>query len=715
MDSYALCPCGSGKKVKFCCQAILPEMGKIERLQQNNQPRMALQLIDKLLKDHEENTWLNNQRAMALIGDERYTEARDGLVAFLRKNPDHPLSNGLLALAMTELEPIAQCKKVIHRAFLKSIAAEPRIVAILAGKLVNHFISVNQDMAARQHMAVVLRLEREEERQRVLMAMLEMDADTSIPYPLRGAQPLPQYQPPEGLAPQFKKAQRLLVHACFSEAADLLDQVAQQDSESPQLWHMIGLMRAWDGDEARAATALHRAAKLYPDFDQAVDVETIAQLLERRQPENMIAARMTSFNVDSLSRLLTRLDNEDRLCRMQLEENIARSGVSAMYDVLDRPLPPDRELDNLTMETVPRTIGQITLFDRQEDGTAAVAHVNALEGDHLQNTLRVFTAAAGELAHPAPAEEGGNESDADILAWYPAEEITLSEAVFYPPKISNSLRHNLHREFSRKCSDVTWEQTPSRALGGKTPLEAATDESLKVPLAAALRVFDSFMDRRSMILDKASLRQRLNISTPAPIVPTEEMDLNTLSVSQLERLETAQLSDKLFDRILQRGLVVRHCGLGYRLLTELLDKRPELVAAQPQDAEQAFITLADICIRSLRDEEALHWVDRGLQFAKTKQLPFETQMMWKMRELSLRAAEPNDSKFKEVLLELWNHYGSKVPMVRTRLEEFVQSLGIEPPWNQAVLTPQLGAGGIGTWSADTAQTSTSEKKLWLPD
>jgi predicted Zn-dependent protease len=125
MDSYALCPCGSGKKVKFCCQAILPEMSKIERLQQNNQPRMALQLIEKLLKDHSDNAWLNNQRAMALIGDERFEEARDSLVAFLRKNPDNPLSNGLLALAMTELEPIAQCKKVIHRAFLKSMAAEP--------------------------------------------------------------------------------------------------------------------------------------------------------------------------------------------------------------------------------------------------------------------------------------------------------------------------------------------------------------------------------------------------------------------------------------------------------------------------------------------------------------------------------------------------------------------------------------------------------------
>jgi len=715
MDSYALCPCGSGKKVKFCCQAILPEMGKIERLQQNNQPRMALQLIDKLLKEHKENAWLNNQRAMALIGDDRYEEARDWLVAFLRKFPDQPLSNGLLALAMTELEPISQCKKVIHRAFLKSIAAEPHIVAILAGKLVDHFLSSGQDMAARQHMAVVLRLEREEERQRTLMAMLELDADTSIPYPLRGAQPLPQYQPAEAQAAQFKKAQRLHVHACFSEAADILDQIVQQDENSPQLWHTIGLMRAWDGDEARAATALHRAAQLYPEFDQAVDVETIAQLLDRRQPENMIAVRARAYEVDSLARLMTRLDNEDRLSRVAMTEQTLGAGVSGGYDILDRPLPSDRELAELTIETLPRTIGQITLFDRQEDGTSAIAHVNALEGDRLQESSRIFEAAAGELAKAKVEEKSEQEPDQDVLAWYSRDELAISESGFFPPKTPSRLRNTLRRAFVDLCSEETWLKTKTVALGGLTPEEAAGNAALKIPLAATLRVFDSFMDRRHMILDSEALQKRLNLPDSSAIVPTEEMDLNTLSVSQLQRLETAGLSDKLFDRLLQRALVVKHCGLGKKLLTEFVEHRLELVAAQPREAEQAYLTLADLCSQDLNEDEALKWLQRGFQFTRGYEGPFESQLMWKMRELSLRARNPDDPKFREVLLELWERYGSKLPAIRARLEEFVQTLEVEAPWNQGILTPQVTGAGIGTWSADTAQSSTSEKKLWLPD
>lgn len=716
MDSYALCPCGSGKKVKFCCQAILPEMGKIERLQQNNQPRMALQLIDKLLKDHQDNAWLNNQRAMALIGDERYEDARDALVAFLRKNPDQPLSNGLLALAMTELEPLAQCKKVIHRAFLKSIAAEPRIVAILAGKLVDYFMSAGQDMAARQHMAVVLRLEQEEERQRTLMAMLELDADTSIPYPLRGAHPLPQYQPTEEQAAQFKKAQRLYVHACFSEAADLLDQIAQQDTDSAQLWHMIGLMRAWDGDEQRAAAALHRAAELYSQPGQAVEVETISQLLAQRLPENMEAARIRRFEVDSLARLLTRLDNEDRLSRIPVENELEESGISAAYDVLDRPIPVESELAGLTIETAPRTIGQISLFDRQEDGTPALAHVNGLQGSRLDESVRLFEAVAGELAKPrAIEEELAKEPNADVLGWYSKDELALSEAIYFPPKTPARLRNTLRREFAEQSCERTWLTSPSIALQGKTPQEAAGDDSKKVSLEAALRVFDSFMDRRRLVLDKTRLRSQLQLPEPALMTVTDEMDLNTLSVSQLEQLDLKQLSDAQFDRLLQRVLVVKHSGLGQRVLKEFLENRPQLLESKPREAEQAYMTLVELCSRSLQDAAAFDWQEKAFQYFKSKNAPFEVLMVCKMRELSLRAGDPEDPKLKEVLLELWNHYGAKLPAVRARLEEFVQMMGIEAPWSQAILTPQGAGIGAGAWSADTAQTSTSEKKLWLPD
>ncbi len=711
MDSYAPCPCGSGKKVKFCCQAILPEMAKIERLQENNQPHMAIQLIDKVLKDHPDNGWLVTQRAMALFNDEAFVEARDGLVPFLRKNPEHPLANALLALAVVQSDSIEKSKKVIHRAFLKSMAEEQQLVAILAGKLVSHFLEAGHDMAARQHMAIVLRLGSEEDRQRTLMAMLELDADTSVPYPLRGGHPLPTYEAPESQESQQKKAQRLYIHGCFSEAADLLGKIAEEDPASPQLWHTIGLMRAWDGDEENAAIALHKAAGLYEDYDQAVDLETLAQLLDRRHKDNSVASRMVNYETESLSQLLTRLDNEDQLCRVPVIEE--QSGISASYDILDRNLPTERELEELTLETAPRSIGRLMLVDQIDAATPATAHVTAIEGARLDKSVKLFEAAAGELAVPSEDDEDNDESN--IISWYAVDDLALTESAFFPPKTPSAIRQKLRKEFIENCIHDTWMKTPQKALDGKTPQEVCQDDDSKVALAAAIRVFDSFLDRREVILDQEKLRDELNVPHPTPIPAAEDLDLNTLTVTQLQDISFEGMSDELFDLVMQRALVIKHCGFGYRTLTEFLENRPELVRENEQETQQAFANLADICSRSLREDEALRWIQLGFEQTKASDGPFEALLMWKMRELQFRSHNLDDPELKQVLLELWNYYGAKLPAVRERLEQFVQSLEVDPPWENAIITPQTAGDGGATWSAETPESASGEKKLWLPD
>ncbi len=712
MDPYAPCPCGSEKKVKFCCQAILPEMAKIERLQENNQPHMALQLIDKLLKEHSDNGWLVTQRAMALFNDDAFEEARDGLVPFLRNNPEHPLANALLALAVAQSTPMEKSKKVIHRAFLKSMASEPQIVAILAGKLVSHFLEEGHDMAARQHMAIVLRLGSEEDRQRTLMAMLELDADTGVPYPLRGGHPLPNYEADAELQSQLKKAQRLYIHGCFSEAADLWDKMAEQDPATPELWHTIGLLRAWDGDEASAASALHKAAGLYKDDDKAIDLETLAQLLDRRQRENSVVSRLRSYETDSLSKLLTRLDNEDRMCRVPILDQQAE--ISASYDLLNQNLPTEAELEELTLENAPRSIGRLTLIDKRDSSSPATAHITAIEGERLDTSIEIFEKAAGELVSLTEKDEEESE-DSDIVAWYATDELALTESAFFPPKTPANIRRDLRREFVHSCIHETWLDSPQKALDDRSPREAADIEEMKVPLAAAIRVFDAFLDRRDIILDQNQLREDLKLTHPTPIPPNDDLDLNTLTVTQLQDINFEGMSDELFDLVMQRALVIKHCGFGYRVLTEFLENRPELAKKNQRESEQAYATLADICSRSLREEEAIEWINHGFERTKAEGGPFEAQLMWKMRELQFRAKDLEDPQLNSLLLELWNNYGAKLPAVRERLSEFITAMEIDPPWENAIVTPQsLGDAGTN-WSAETEETATGEKKLWLPD
>ena len=50
VDPYSLCPCGSGKKVKFCCGDMVEDMERIKSLRENNQLHMAEEALRALKK-----------------------------------------------------------------------------------------------------------------------------------------------------------------------------------------------------------------------------------------------------------------------------------------------------------------------------------------------------------------------------------------------------------------------------------------------------------------------------------------------------------------------------------------------------------------------------------------------------------------------------------------------------------------------------------------
>ena len=70
-DPYADCPCGSGKKIKFCCQDVIPEMQKVARLREN-QPKRAAQILEGLEQNFGANLWVASSHARLLMEQGEY-------------------------------------------------------------------------------------------------------------------------------------------------------------------------------------------------------------------------------------------------------------------------------------------------------------------------------------------------------------------------------------------------------------------------------------------------------------------------------------------------------------------------------------------------------------------------------------------------------------------------------------------------------------------
>ena len=74
LDAYSPCPCGSGKKFKWCCQPIHIQMDKAFRQEADGQHEMALRLMDEIMAEHPSNPEVCGRKAELLYQNGRFDE-----------------------------------------------------------------------------------------------------------------------------------------------------------------------------------------------------------------------------------------------------------------------------------------------------------------------------------------------------------------------------------------------------------------------------------------------------------------------------------------------------------------------------------------------------------------------------------------------------------------------------------------------------------------
>ncbi len=717
MDSYADCPCGSGKKVKFCCQKIVPEMEKIERLQEN-QPDLALQHLNKLAEKHPGNPWIVTTSATICLQRGEYQAAKIELLKFLKDHPDHMRANALYALAALNADGLPQAKKALHRAFKRSITDNPSLVSLLMESLGEYHLLSGHVMAARAHFVLAARLAPEgRERAELIRIVMHVDSDKSIPFPLRGGHHIPAYEGPESVQPSVDKARRLSLVACWEEAADLLEEVVKEDPQSPELWHMIGLFRAWDGEESAAAQAFHQAASLYQDRAKAVECETLAQLLERHAPESTRSMRLNRFQVSSVSQLLTRLDEEPLFARSDGGFSMAKTPEDpvATYLLLDRPIPDLEELGRLMPEQVPLYHGRVLLFDSsEEDDFPASAFVVGLEGEDLDRVMTEFQRVAGELAQPVSPEESDAPASSEQVGSIPLDELPLHRNYFVPPRTPGDVRRQIELAHWESVLETAWPETARQALGGKSPVQAAGDESLSTALMASVYLLDAFFDERSKMLPISKVLEKVGL-TVEPLDLEPEASVATLSAFDLLRLDLTKLTDDQLDQLADRLVMARHARLLGEVLEEFLKRDLPAGSERRIAPENMMAMLMDLSADDLRPEDALAWSAKGQEFASgSGQADFEQRLTWKLRELRVLVSQGSTAQLEPLLVELWETYGRKLPGLRDQLNEVVATLNIPAPWEKTIITADSVSGESG-WSAGEVESSQEPaKKLWLP-
>jgi tetratricopeptide (TPR) repeat protein len=722
LDVYSPCPCGSGKKLKFCCAAIVDDMAKVARFQAGEQPRQALQIIEKLEKSHPENPWVVTTHAEILMGLREMREAKERLGRLLTSHPDYPPAFSALAMASLFEDGYDAARPAIYRAFQKCIARSPRSAGMVAFTVGAMMKGAQRSMAARQYLTLAMQTLGQEAREDVFVMLVRLDGDVRVPYPLRNIHNLNPYAGTGEMATEAAKANALVNIGCWGPAARCFLRIAEHTREGTEvsahnadLWQNIGLCRAWDGDEAAAAAAFHEAARQSSDFERAVECETLAQLLDLRTTANVALSVEACYSIRSASQLLGLLDGNDRIVPSpdREEPDDDEAPPAGAFLILDRSsLPTDIDWNRATSDEVPHIAALLTIYDADPaENREATAVISGYSNERFDSARALFEALLGDQAIAAPVVN--EEADPRRL---PCEHIPYLSPFKLPDDISAAAASAIMATHWRRVIREIWPNAPQAALDNKSPLEVKDDGQYKVRLTAAVYVFDAILQTMGANLDLEEQLKLVGLDAPQPIPLTANLSLNALSPMQLHRLPVSQLSDAQLIYAHRRAMLIGHRRFVERILKEVLS-RPACV--DQVDLNHVYRTLVNVVRDDGRIDEALTWVKAAKEHTP-KERPFEWLLSWTLTEFFLRAERVDDPELPGIYRTLSEYYAPKVPEVGAIMENFRQTNADKHPWLQGSQF-LVGSGapggpdaGGGLWTPSSTSRPAGSGKLWLP-
>ena len=261
-----------------------------------------------------------------------------------------------------------------------------------------------------------------------------------------------------------------------------------------------------------------------------------------------------------------------------------------------------------------------------------------------------------------------------------------------------------------------WPESPLPTLAGKTPKQVTGDESQRVALAAALLQLDMYSDRFGLPFDVTAERKKYGLAAPTMIEVTGHSNVGVLSVLQFARLPFEKLSDSQLVAAFKRATLIQHKGSLRPLLLAIVERTS---CHHQLDISRVYRFLSDIGSLFSDPSEALRWLDRERMRTVSASEQFEHDLDCDMRELRYRLDDPHTPDCNRLLRRLWEHYGTKVPELRTYVTQIVSHYKVSAPWMADGRPGLAGIGGAvtsgGVWTPDAAaENPAGESKLWLP-
>ena len=532
IDAYSPCPCGTGKKIKFCCKDLLSDLQKIERMLEGEQYMACLSHIERLEQTNPDRACLMSTKTLLLRITGQEAEAKKATAEFVDKHPDNPLAlcdtaliqateeNGKVALASLE-KAIAASGGSFSGRLYEAISV---VVQILLGE--GHFL------AARALTLFQASIVGQDDP--AMELLMRLNAMQNVPLVVKDGRGLQQCPDDAPWKEEFDAAFKLAGEARWSEAEAKLAHLAQTAPQSSAIWRNLAKLRAWMADSAGANEALGRFASLEVGLEDAVEAQALALFLSDDPLGDQLNVFDVTYPIADSEKLQEVFSSSNHVAQAPMDPRmLQREDDSppprAVYLFFDKPAP-DGEVE-LDLETVPRVVCHGFFFGKETDRDARLECFGLVEQD--RPLIDGFLGENG-IDSEGLSKPSGNVSRSQDM---------LSREWRLPNGSSREEFQKLADGYLEDALLSRWVEMSFGLLDGKTPLEAARDPAYHIKILAAIMVLDFWLEQSGARFETNRLRSRLGLPTLEPIVDTE-IPITSLPLIRLARVDVTKVSDE---------------------------------------------------------------------------------------------------------------------------------------------------------------------------
>ncbi|MFK7734446.1 MAG: YecA family protein [Pirellulaceae bacterium] len=710
-DHYAPCPCGSGKKIKFCkCIEQPQEYEKIMKLVEGGQHIAVVDRINQLLKKTPNAAWLLALKGEITLAIQEYETFKETADRFNELKPDNPLSLVMKAIACTlENEPVENTARYILAGMSECREGLPALT-VTAIKL------LMQALAADGKLALV-------------------GYWSDIYNTLSGDRP-------EDDAPGVDPTINLLAKAPTKIIED-----SGKVEWKERMAEVVSLSKTFRYSQAEAK--LRSILRDFPDqpgpmsyllraqcaqLDQSGAYQTAKKLADNLQVSAEDRAYFTAvaLEIEPKSRSLQcemtlrycEVDSEDEIEQAMLSHsNVEAPDSQAMAEVRNYygmmvgdevaakrifsvfSEPMNGEGEDSGERVIASSVGSVILFGKQTDKPARVLFIANLFADYQAIVDEVLG-----LLNLGKDVEG---------AEVPLENV-YSEFLRRPHVIVGNSKDMLTLEERAEQLRNDFLNMPIAVFDGATPKEAADDEKLRASLIGLLYHLEGEQSVVTAGDVVGEIYKDLGIERPVVDIEAEAESLRLPTALDMDRVDVAKLNDSQV-----RGLTVRSMSMGASRVFYRCAQQVRSRESLKDDAQLQVAAISGLLSMLPSIDERLSLCDEMEEILSKVNAPVGRVVIQKMTMLQ---AVGREQEAREVLQNGVQKYPQD-PYLMSFLQYAMQAQGMQPGGGggadeglamkmmQNAASKQSDGGLVLPGQEPAAPPSASgdgENKLWLP-